>query len=230
MGGVRCGAIDGRRAPVYRCRVFAGRCVFVVGLPSSSAAASSLDVSGQIGVEKAIPASRARAPRSRAARSRQAATRPRAPTSKPICRAPSRRSPTRTRPSKWRTARSKPSVRRESDLQAERAARAADLSVLGAQSQLIALRAELDRARTEIMQLRTALESERLARVAAEAALGSPVPPGDLTELASQQTEVAASAPRRSPEEADRLVAALEAAANSLRATVPSPTADDADG
>ena len=118
----------------------------------------------------------------------------------------------------------------ESDLQAERAARAADLSVLGAQSQLIALRAELDRARTEITQLRTALESERLARVAAEAALGSPVPPGDLTELASQQTEVAASAPRRSPEEADRLVAALEAAANSLRATVPSPTADDADG
>ena len=118
----------------------------------------------------------------------------------------------------------------ESDLQAERAARAADLSVLGAQSQLIALRAELERARTEITQLRTALESERLARVAAEAALGSPVPPGDLTELASQQTEVAASAPRRSPEEADRLVAALEAAANSLRATVPSPTADDAAG
>ncbi|MDA0174871.1 hypothetical protein OJ998_37645 [Solirubrobacter taibaiensis] len=118
----------------------------------------------------------------------------------------------------------------QSDLQAERAARAADLSVLGAQSQLFALRAELDRARAEITQLRTALESERLARVAAEAALGAPVPPGDLTELASQQTEVTASAPRRSPEEADRLVAALEAAANSLRATVPSPTADDADG
>lgn len=111
----------------------------------------------------------------------------------------------------------------QSDLQAERAARAADLSVLGAQSQMLALRAELERARDEITQLRTALESERLARAAAEAALGTPVAPGDLTELAATQSEVSAAATRRSPEEADRLVAALEAAASSLRASIPAP-------
>lgn len=98
----------------------------------------------------------------------------------------------------------------------------ADLSVLGAEAQLSALRAELARARQEITELRTALETERVARATAEAALGSPVPPGDLTELAQQQAEhAAATAPSRPAEESDRLVAALEAAASSLRATIP---------
>ncbi len=110
------------------------------------------------------------------------------------------------------------------DLQAERAARASDRSVLTAEAQLADLRAELERARAEITELRSALETERIARTAAESALGSPVPPGALTELASRQAaHAAATAPVRPTEEADRLVAALEAAASSLRATIPAP-------
>ncbi|MDA0185682.1 hypothetical protein OJ997_35585, partial [Solirubrobacter phytolaccae] len=97
-------------------------------------------------------------------------------------------------------------------------------SVLTAESQLTALRVELRRAREEITELRTALETERIARAAAESVLGSLVPPGPLTELATEQAaHAAAAAPSRPTEEADRLVAALEAAASSLRATIPAP-------
>jgi hypothetical protein len=99
-----------------------------------------------------------------------------------------------------------------------------ELSVLEAVAQLTAVREELARARDEITHLRTALETERIARVSAEAALGVPVPPGDLTELAiAQATHAAATAPRRPSADSDRLVAALEAAASSLRASTPPP-------
>ncbi len=225
--GVRCGAVEAVAPP----STAAAPSPAAAAPSSPRLAAHSLDVSGQVGVETAIPASRAaRAEVSGTALAAGGYQAARADLKADLSRAVEALSHAHETEQVADSAVKAIVSGAESDLQAERAARAADLSVLGAQSQLIALRAELDRARTEITQLRTALESERLARVAAEAALGSPVPPGDLTELASQQTEVAASAPRRSPEEADRLVAALEAAANSLRATVPSPTADDADG
>ena len=136
-----------------------------------------------------------------------------------------------------------------SDVQAVRAARAADASLIAmleaeldaehsvsvARSEtdeLAAMRTQLERAchdaalaRAEASSLRAELAAERESRARAEAALqaatGTAPRVADLQQHAAAQLQAAATVTRRPEAETNRLLAALDSAATTLRATTP---------